>query len=451
MKKNGSLIFFGVFILVSLVTAYQYFQSERTQSEQTKQSQLIKLEKDQINEVSFSSPNESFRLKRNQDGWALTEPFADLADSEHMENFISTALQEKSLSVAKEGSDIDWSLFGLKTPVASYQFIDQSGKAVQLFISGIKNFEGNPYLRRDNDNQVLVGGLVWTNFSSKKVMDFRNKKIFQASRADVQEVQFYHQGNKKIHLELIDGQWSFKDHKNWVLDQNEVRSLLTSLSEWKATEISPLSPLEKENLKKNRPQFSLKLKVKGQDWLLDINQSPTKLVFGALPDSDWSYQLEKDFFETLQGSTDRDYRDHKEPFSFDKKAVNKMVLVSPLKKVSLVKASANWEFEPKSDQPVVQEKADELLERIRSSQVAEFLENEVSRSKLKAFKPTHQVDLLNSQNELIFSISWSDKKDLSLISKNYYLTKTSRSGEIFYAESSSLDLLSSSQLVSDKK
>lgn len=451
MKKNGSLIFLSVFVLISLVTAYQYFQAKSIKTEEAKQSQLIKLEKDQINEIAFSSPSEIFRLKRSQDGWALTEPFADLADSEHMENFISTALQEKSLSVAKEGADIDWSLFGLKDPVASYQFIDQSGKAVQLFISGTKNFEGNPYLRRDADNQVLVGGLVWTNFSSKKVMDFRNKKIFQASRADVEEVQFFQQGKKKIHLELIDGQWSFKDHKNWVLDQNEVRSLLTSLSEWKAIQISPLSPLEKQNLKKNAPQFSLKLKVKGKDWLLGINQSPTKLVFGALPHSDWSYQLEKDFFETLQGSTDQDYRDHKEPFSFDKKTVNKMLLVSPLKKVSLVKAATNWEFEPKSELAVVQDKADELVERVRSFEVAEYLENEESKLKLKSFKPTHHVDLFNSQNELIFSISWSDKKDSNLKSKNYYLAKTSRSNEVFYVESSSLDLLSSSQLVSDKK
>ncbi len=450
MKLNGTLIFLGLFLLVGSVTAYQYFHSQETKTAEIQKSLLIQLEKDQISEMSYTSSTEKFQLHRDQNGWSITEPYNDQADPEHMENFISTVISEKSSSTAKEGDGIDWSLFGLKDPLAIYEFKDQSGKSVRIQISAIKNFEGNPYLRRNDENSVLVGGLAWSNFASKKVFDFRNKKVFRSSRADISELIWTVNRQKKIHLVQKDSTWVFANHSDWIVDQNEVRSLLTSLSEWKASDISKTKPA----ILKNTNGAQLVLKLKDQNWTLNLQQDQkTKKVSGKLVGADWTYQLEGSFFDKLQNETDRDYRDHKKPFEFDKKIIQKIAIQTPLKKMIFVKNAGVWALEPakvesKAESSLDQTKLNDFIERVRGFEAAEYVLPEESKG--HRFVSNHRVEFQNDKNEVVFLLEWSDQKVSGLKDKSYLWAKTSQQKEPFYMESSSLDLLSPSQLMIDK-
>lgn len=274
-------------VLVLLFGAYAFYDFHQEQKEETKKkedAQLLTINADQMESITMVKGDSKVVVVSTVDGWKLTEPIQDWADSVYVEDDLKYAFASSIIDVASEGKDVNWATYGLDKPTGKVTFKDHNGKSNTIELSSKKNFEGSLFARRDGENKVLVIPVSWAEKFEAPAEEFRDRRFLRHKIAAVQALEIT---NDKGTLELDkkDDQWILGSQKDRLLDQEKVRNLLKVISDAKAREIvsGALPPL--------KHLLFLRLQLDDKMWTAEVGQAPDKMIYATISDPKFNMKM----------------------------------------------------------------------------------------------------------------------------------------------------------------
>lgn len=452
MKNNGTWI---LFLVVALICSYAYFgeykgkeKEKLSKEEQAKVFKDIKI--DQVNSLVLEKQNEKITLSRATEGWSLVEPLKDSADSEGVESLLKQLGDEKTMTLAVEGNDIQWQFFGFDKNVTKLTLSTTGGASTTVEISEKKNFENNSFIRYPGQNKVYVVSSAWSGYAAKKVFDLRNKKIF---RHQMSNIQSFSVKNKKgqFSIENKEAKWISPAKPTWILDQNKVRESIAKLNEAQSTEIQfEGEALSKEKAKFKNPDVLVEVKLSDKVWSAAVLQNKDKSYSALVSEPAMIVKIDGTIGDKFSAVYLDEYRDMKLPFlSLDKTKVKAIDYETGLKKSTLIQKNGGWDL-AKEDKAVEvqQDKVNMLLDKIKELNVLNY----TNESEIKKNKLSQKINLLDQDQKLVFELTMSDtiKKKIDNLDKNVRIAKTSLYSEPFMIEESEIEKLQLNELTKIK-
>lgn len=417
--KHKSWIVIGSCALLAVGFAVYDFQSEKRQeSQKAERSKLVPFNTDQINQIEILSSDvattekkgdpllfNKIRLNRTVDGWKLEEPIQELADANAAGDFVEGIATETASDVLMENEDIDWKVFGLDEPRGQVTVQNNLGEKIVLSISSKKNYQGEAFIRRDQEKKVFLASSNWFSRLDKKFFDFRDKRLLRRSMSGIQSLSFSKDG-QTLQLNYKDSKWSAAGHEDWPLDQNKVRDVLGLFNNAIVTEFVKESAPNAEDLKKwglAKPLaiYTLKFKEaadftaavgvdKDKYYYVSTNE-PAHVVKVATADSSRFLNVKLDIL-----------RDRSQPFTFVKADVKKVEVQGAEGTTKLEFDGKVWTASEKAypELNVSTELAATLIDRVAELKVAEFKDQVKDIAEPK----TRTVRFFNGQNQVLLEL-----------------------------------------------
>ncbi len=438
MKNKSTLVLLGVVVLLGLYTYFfEFKKKEADEKVKTEQSKIYQLEKDQIVSFEIARENDPILVTKATDGWNLEKPIHDAAANEMADQFVTELIDDKSNRVAKEGADINWADYGLDKPLATFILKNNAGKSVAIKVSAQKDFEGNYFLRKDDENKVLVGSGLWLGRTGKTFSDFREKKVFRKKTADVDKVTIKN-SQGEFTLVMKDTQWINEKHPDWKLDQTKVREAITGIGNMKALEFLDPSTTDKKTFGLASPtgHVSLFLKEAAQTnkptWTVQIAKSKDNIFYGLVSEPNLVVKL--DGFETgkVMNLSENGFRDGKLPFVLAAGDIKKIEYKGPRHDLALQQeAGGNWKIDKSPPEHESQQaKVVNLLTKVREAQVSHYLDSKTQN----LFKSADRhLRLMSADGKDLLGLDWTAPIKLKLngVDANVVLMKTTAFAEPF--------------------
>lgn len=293
MKVKGRSLLVIILLLMVAFAYYDYYKDKKAAEQEMDQSRLMNVPFDQVEKIEVTKADVNVRLKRTVDGWIMEEPLKDLADNDAVDGFIKAAAMERILDVVKEGSDIDWKLFGLDKPRVIFTFTTTGDKVDKFEISEKKNFEDNVYIRRNDENRVLLINTSWSKKAIQPAVEFRDRRVLRTKIASVDEIKIKNKVGL-LHLKMYDGRWKAPTDQKMNVDQNKVRELLTAISEAQGSFY-----LDRKEVPPLKFMMTMDLMMDKKSWHADIGQASDFVIYSDVKDPAYIMKLEPGALDKL--------------------------------------------------------------------------------------------------------------------------------------------------------
>jgi hypothetical protein len=389
--KRGKLgAFASVVALVVGYAVYDYRSSQTETQVQSEQKLLLKADADQVQKISVSSNGHDIELEKDINGWKMTKPVVDSANSNLIEQFIEGIVTEKAQDTAAEGDKVDLSAYGLDQPKGVIQVTLNSGQSTKFAIGKVKNFQGDAYLQKNDEKKVWIVSSTWFSKIEKTPLDFRDKRVMRRSNAGTEKITV-EKGKDQFQLIKKDGQWVSVQRPDWKLDQNKVRELLAEMNTTEALEFIAEGDARPEELKKwglQQPPVRLILQTssdpKVKPWVADFAAGSDKVYRLHTSDPSLVMKISPTDFGKFQALKLDQFRDRTEPFYFDRAKVRQI-------EIKLGKDTIHL----KADEA----KAKELFNQFDKLKVVEFTE-------LRDEKLDQEISFQDESGHALFSLQW---------------------------------------------
>lgn len=452
-KNRGFFILAGLTIAAVGFAVYD-FRSEKSANEsKLEKSRLVAWQPDQVNQVEISGSTASattkdstavisnkIKLVKTVDGWKIEEPIQEMADPAVIEEFVGGIVSESSDEVLQENQQIDWKVFGLDEPRGSISVQNNLGEKMTIFISAKKNYQGDAFLRRNQEQKVLLASSTWFSKLDKKVMDFREKRLLRKSLATAEGLDFQ-AGGEKFSLVYKDQKWTAPAHADWNLDQNKIREFLANLSNpliHDYTKESAATPEERKKWGLSPSRAEMKVKFKdGSVWTgtlgrdagavdrVEISEPPVVVVIPAADAAKFAeFRLDS-------------LRDRHEPFAFKKVDVKKIEFESSEGVSSFELKGELWEPVKKirNDDKIGSERVAGFLARLGALEVGEFADKKTLPDRMGDV-----VRLRDDKDQIVFELRIGEKQKRKLLGRDRPLVqaKTNLYPDLFWLDDSTV-------------
>lgn len=456
--RNKGLIVMGSATLIAVGFALYDLQSEkRAEERKLESSKIVRFMPDQVSQVEILSReitetgragggtvlSNKIRLVRGAEGWRLEEPIQETADQTAARDFVDALATEKSDETLMEGVDIDWKVFGLEEPRGQITVQNNLGERQTIHVSAKKNYQGDAFLRRDQEAKVLLAGADWFAKIEKKAHDFRDKRILRRPLNGVKELIFQSEKGK-FTLRQEEGRWVAIERKQWKLDQNKVREYLTLLSNPLITDFdkdgSP-SPDETKSWGFTKPRATVQLAFEtGDSWKATLardaeahnrvwTNEPARVARISAADGARLADLRLD---TL--------RDRKEPFDFKRPDVKRIEIAGRGGKTVLELKKDRWEASEKADGKIVvdHDRVTGFLIKVAGLEVAEFEDGKKAAGSLP-----RSIRLFGADGALMYELNLGDsfKRKAGGTDRSFVPAKSSLYPEAFLLDDSAVKAL----------
>lgn len=446
--KNKGLLIMGAFTALAVGYAVFDFQSEKTATEKKNaDSVIVPWDVETIQEIDVTSvdnKNVTTRLKKEDGNWRVVEPLMDLADANEIRDFLEGLAKEKTVETVGETGPIDWKIFGLDEPRGKIHLRRVSGEELTLAISTKKNFQGDGFMRVNQNEEVLAVSSSWFARLEKRPIDFRDKRALRRPLADLVSIGYKTRGSS-FTLAQKDDKWIATEHAGWNLDQNKVREVIQDLGKPMISEFlgeKPKGVFEKPTL-----EITLAFKD-GKTWKGLIGENKDKESFVTASEPAVTGRMTTAEAERLGALTLAQLRNRSEPFDFPKQDVKKIELRTSLKTTDLELNGEKWEITRKNDGSLGIEvgKIDSLLAKLKDLKVTEFIDK-----KMNLPGAPKAVFLKDASGKLLFELSLGEiqKKKIDGADKVVYLAKTNLFPELITIEESAINGLGIEDMLVD--
>jgi hypothetical protein len=233
MRFNIKLIVFAVLTLS--LTGYVYFYEYKTsvQSKKDSSQKILHYDVEQISYFQLIKSDGKIGFQKSETGWQLLEPILEIADNDKVSEFLISIGEEIPLATVKVTdtafTDQELSEYGLDKPALTMNFKNNAGVTTKIRVGSLKNFEGQSYVFVDGQNKVLLGSANWFARSQERLIDYRDKRIFRDSLAQVTHITL-HTLSDHIELKREQNKW-VSQQQSFQLDQSIVRDILKKISD----------------------------------------------------------------------------------------------------------------------------------------------------------------------------------------------------------------------------
>ncbi len=410
----------GIFAaLVVAFGAYVYFVEYRgtQQKEEKKQEQakILNYKPEDVQSFSIQKEKEIIKVDRSRDGWVMTSPAKDQGYKTGIEEFLKALFVEKSDGVAAEGTTIDWNIFGLDKPKATFE-LKLKDKTVKLELGTVIGVAGKRYVRLDGQNKVeMVTGSIDTQLE-KPAKDFREKSIFRISKDKVTKVKVMSGEATSFVVDKVNNDWAIEGNYKADSDKSAIQNYVNDISIMEAQDFSSEDKY-KFQIGKLTNQVELDLDD-GTKISAQVYKHTGDKFYMTVADKPTVYELAKRNFD-LFSKTVSDLRDKRKPFQFEESKVSQIDYKTEGFDLNLKKDGEKWT----SKEPVNNDKVHELFNMLKGLQVQKFY----GKSSAGMYRPKGTITLKDQAGGVVLDLKWGndDKKDAVTV------VKTNKHEELF--------------------
>lgn len=328
MKRQGLILWTAAAIVIGGYAVYDYTQSEYLEKKKQESAGISAINKDQVSQFSIQTDKLTIEVKKQVDGWRLLKPTDDNANQQGSKEFLNGIANERYLEIIKEGPGIDWSAYGLDKPAGTIRLQSEDNSVESIAVGSIKNFEGNSYLRVNDQNKVILASSTWFAKLDKKVSDFRDQRLMRLPNSQVVRLIFEHEKEKFI-LTRKEGQWLNMDRLQIRIDQNKVREILGMLNNTEGLDFMHQGPIAGQDLKLwdlAKPALKLTAETEqGKSWIGLFSSGKDKIYRVATNEPAFVMKISPvDSQKFLLADFDS-FRDRREAFQFNRDRVKKII------------------------------------------------------------------------------------------------------------------------------
>jgi uncharacterized protein DUF4340 len=200
----------GLLVVLGGLFAYIYFVTWKQPSEDTS-SKLEKvftgLQSDKIDEIHVhTEAGESTVLKKDKDGWKITEPLQATAQDAEASG-IASALSQLEIQRVVDENPASLVEYGLGAPRIEIQFKGAGDKDFKTLQIGQKTpAGGNLFAKRGSDKKVFTIGSFQEQTFNRSTFDLRDKTAIKFDRDKVDHIELT-ADNKTLELEKSGSDW----------------------------------------------------------------------------------------------------------------------------------------------------------------------------------------------------------------------------------------------------
>ena len=245
MKFRTTLI---AALLLGLFGAYVYFVEYKKAEEEKKEEEAAKkvfsLDWDEVTGLTIENAHGTFLLEKaggkegeeggarsSEAGWRIREPVRAEADGATVNGLVGALKNLKVEQVVTKAPE-NPAAFGLTVPTVKIQIRTAEGKddPPRLLVGDKSPVGSNAYAMREGDSEVLLLSTNLAKQFDKKLLDFRQKKIFTFQRDDVERVRVFHGTDLAFDLVREEGTWRLSNPIQARASEEGVNKILNKLT-----------------------------------------------------------------------------------------------------------------------------------------------------------------------------------------------------------------------------
>lgn len=236
----------GLVVVLAGLFAYIYFVTWKQPAETTtgpKQEKVFaSLEADKIDELQIKSESgDASMLKKDKDGWHLTEPVATAAADTEVSGITSALAQLEMVRVIDEKAT-NLNDYGLATPRIEVDFKAAGDKDFRTLLIGQKSpTGGNLFAKRKGDDKVFTIPAYQEQTFNRKTFDLRDKAALHFDRDKVDRIAI-DAGGKGVELAKSGNDWNLTKPVKTASDNSTVEGLIGRLISAQMKSIAADSP-----------------------------------------------------------------------------------------------------------------------------------------------------------------------------------------------------------------
>lgn len=422
MIKNKQIWLMAGLAVTAASLAIFDIQKEKFDSEKKdEKARVISFLADQVSQFEiFSSGSKAaldknsesvvklIRLKKNKDGWSFEEPQQEAADNSAVLEFVEGLVTEKTIETVASGEDLDLRVFGLDQPKGRLVVQNNLGEKIEIAVSAKKNYQGETFIRRNDEKNVYLASSNWFSKIEKSDFDFRDKRLLKRSMAGIKSLSIQN-SIEYLALQYQEQGWKLEDHPDWKLDQNKVRDVLGFLTNTNISTFLKNSEVTSEDMKKFgflSPKATIIAQFDGSQvkWQLSQNNEKLNTVFISQPSQIVSVEAAESA-KILNLKKDL-LRDRKEFLAFAKTQVHRIEVQGAEGQSRFSKTGESWKIEQKAnaDLNIAPELVQSFIQKLDELQVAEFLESKTSLPE----KFVKNIKLFDEKDKLLLDLKLAE-------------------------------------------
>lgn len=211
MKLKNTI--FLLALALALIIFIRFYESNQLTSQEAKEraDRVVSFDRDKVDAITIKNSEGKIELRRGEGGqWSLTEPVKDRADTLAISQLFTTAESlhhDAVIGNEKKGAERDeLKEYGLTNSETKLKLAGKE-RTFELLIGKDAAVEGKVYVKVGGENPVYVVGKDLKDQISKKVDDFRDRKLTDVNTARVNKVTIKSAAGE-IELEKKDLHWS---------------------------------------------------------------------------------------------------------------------------------------------------------------------------------------------------------------------------------------------------
>ena len=206
-----------IFALLALIY-FLFFRSGEKISTDRIDAKLFVADSSRIDKIEIVKNNESITIEKSGDKWKITKPIEYPADTnavypmlKDLKNFIIESVASEN--PAKFSTFLD---SANNTHVSTYQ----EGKLLGTFIIGKSQGFYNTYIKKPEENRILLASSITASNFTKQLKDYRSKFITSILPITVRRIDFKSTDTNKVNFSAV------KDtaELTWRIDGDSVAS-----------------------------------------------------------------------------------------------------------------------------------------------------------------------------------------------------------------------------------
>ena len=244
MKLRTTLL--AALLLVLFGAYVYYFEHKKPQEKKAQEDQekaVFNIDWEKVSGLSVQNPEGTFVFEKQPDKaegspagiraegeWRIQQPVRTEADSLAVNGLVSTLKNLKIDQVVTDSPE-DLGVFGLQSSRMKIGVVLEEGESPRPLLVGDKSPVGvNSYAMREGENKVLLVSTDLSPHLSKRLIDFREKKLFSFKREDVEQIRVFHKGSSSLELAKEEGQWKIRHPIQARAAESGMNDLLNKLT-----------------------------------------------------------------------------------------------------------------------------------------------------------------------------------------------------------------------------
>lgn len=215
MNKNIKILLAVFAVLIAVY--FLFFRAGEKVSTEKIDAKLFVADSSKIDKIEIVKNSETILLEKVNNQWKLTKPVDYPADTTNVYMLLSNLKNFKLESVASENPAKFNSYLDSVNNAKISTF--QEGVLLGTFIMGKTQADDNSYIKKPEENRILLASNLTASLFTRSAKDFRNKFMFSVQPFSISSISFKSTDSNKVDFTVT------KDSANkWVINGDSVSS-----------------------------------------------------------------------------------------------------------------------------------------------------------------------------------------------------------------------------------